>query len=147
MLRFTHFFRNFFVTEKQTPQTFSLLECMMLTWRISSIPPLSSSRSAGGRVVSLLPSVFLYLEILMGIKREGRFDIDEEHDHEDKRTYVSTSRGSAMNRVTKNGIMAKTSTMFIPSWIMITMIETPWFHKAGEREEPKFWGHNLHGVL
>ena len=28
MLRFTHFFRNFFVTEKQTPQTFSLLECM-----------------------------------------------------------------------------------------------------------------------
>ena len=32
------------------------------------------------------------------------------------KTYVSTSRGSAMNRVTKNGIMAKTSTMFIPSW-------------------------------
>ena len=25
---FTHFFRRFFVTEKQTPQTFSLLECM-----------------------------------------------------------------------------------------------------------------------
>ena len=29
MLRFTQFFRNFFVTEKQTPQKFSLLECMM----------------------------------------------------------------------------------------------------------------------
>ena len=28
MSRFTHFFRRFFVTEKQTPQTFSLLECM-----------------------------------------------------------------------------------------------------------------------
>ena len=47
--------------------------------------------------------------------REERYDA----------TYVSTSRGSAMNRVTKNGIMAKTSTMFIPSWIMITMIKTP----------------------
>ena len=99
----------------------------MLTWRISSIPPLSSSRSAGARVVSVLPSVFLNWEIFMRIKREGRFDICEDPDHEDedKRTYVSTSRGSAMNRVTKNGIMAKTSTMFIPSWIMITMIETP----------------------
>ena len=30
MSRFTHFFRRFFVTEKQTPQTFSLLECMQL---------------------------------------------------------------------------------------------------------------------
>ena len=30
MSRFTHFFRIFFVTEKQTPQTFSLLECMSL---------------------------------------------------------------------------------------------------------------------
>jgi len=29
MSRFTHFFRRFFVTEKQTPQTFSLLECMV----------------------------------------------------------------------------------------------------------------------
>ena len=29
MSRFTNFFRNFFVTEKQTPQKFSLLECMM----------------------------------------------------------------------------------------------------------------------
>ena len=28
MSRFTHFFRRFFVTEKQTPQTVSLLECM-----------------------------------------------------------------------------------------------------------------------
>ena len=28
MSRFTHFFRNFFATEKQPPQTFSLLECM-----------------------------------------------------------------------------------------------------------------------
>ena len=28
MSRFTHFFRRFFVTEKQTPQTFTLLECM-----------------------------------------------------------------------------------------------------------------------
>ena len=28
--RFTHFFRRFFVTEKQTPQTFSLLECMVV---------------------------------------------------------------------------------------------------------------------
>ena len=28
MSRFTHFFRRFFVTEKQTPQTFPLLECM-----------------------------------------------------------------------------------------------------------------------
>ena len=28
MSRFTHFFRKFFVTEKQTPQTFSLLERM-----------------------------------------------------------------------------------------------------------------------
>ena len=25
---FTHFFRNFFLTEKAIPQTFSLLECM-----------------------------------------------------------------------------------------------------------------------
>ena len=25
---FTHFFRNFFLTEKAVPQTFSLLECM-----------------------------------------------------------------------------------------------------------------------
>ena len=33
------------------------------------------------------------------------------------KTYVSTSRGSAMNRVTKKGIMANTSTMFIPSWV------------------------------
>ena len=32
------------------------------------------------------------------------------------KTHVSTSRGSAMKRVTKNGIMANTSTMFIPSW-------------------------------
>ena len=29
MLRFTHIFRRFFVTEKQTPQTFSLLECWL----------------------------------------------------------------------------------------------------------------------
>ena len=28
MSRFTHFFRRFFVTEKQTPQTFPLLESM-----------------------------------------------------------------------------------------------------------------------
>ena len=28
MSRFTHSFRRFFVTEKQTPQFFSLLECM-----------------------------------------------------------------------------------------------------------------------
>ena len=28
MLRFTHFFRNFFVSEKQTLQTFLFLECM-----------------------------------------------------------------------------------------------------------------------
>ena len=37
-------------------------------------------------------------------------------------TYVSASRGSAMKRVTKKGIMAKTSTMFIPSWIMIMIM-------------------------
>ena len=30
MSRFTHFFRNFFFTEKAVPQTFSLLECMYL---------------------------------------------------------------------------------------------------------------------
>ena len=29
MSRFTHFFCNFFVTEKQTPQTFTFLECML----------------------------------------------------------------------------------------------------------------------
>ena len=28
MSRFTYFFRRFFVTERQTPQTFALLECM-----------------------------------------------------------------------------------------------------------------------
>ena len=28
---FTHFFRNFFFTEKAVPQTFSLLECMQLS--------------------------------------------------------------------------------------------------------------------
>ena len=28
MSRFTHFFRRFFESEKQNPQTFSLLECM-----------------------------------------------------------------------------------------------------------------------
>ena len=28
---FTHFFRNFFLTEKDIPQTFSLLECMKQT--------------------------------------------------------------------------------------------------------------------
>ena len=38
MSKFTHFFRRFFVTEKQTPQTVSLLECMLsLSW--SQPPP------------------------------------------------------------------------------------------------------------
>ena len=36
MSRFTHFFRKFFVTEKQTPQTFSLLECMVSAWFVSA---------------------------------------------------------------------------------------------------------------
>ena len=31
LLRFTHFFRRFFETEKQNPQTFILLECMCPT--------------------------------------------------------------------------------------------------------------------
>ena len=34
--RFTHFFRNFLVTEKQTPQTFSLLECMVVPKLLAS---------------------------------------------------------------------------------------------------------------
>ena len=42
------------------------------------------------------------------------------------KTYVSTSRGSAMKRVTKKGIMANTSTMFIPSW---TKKDNFWFAK------------------
>ena len=37
----------------------------MKTWRISSIPPLSSSRSAGARVVRVLPSVFLIFFIVL----------------------------------------------------------------------------------
>ena len=36
MSRFTHFFRNFFGTEKQTPQTFSLLECMVVPKLLAS---------------------------------------------------------------------------------------------------------------
>ena len=47
-------------------------------------------------------------------------DIYEE-DYMHDETYVSTSRGSAMKRVTKKGMMAKTSTMFIPSWITMTI--------------------------
>ena len=43
----------------------------MLTCRISSIPPLSSSksRSSGARVVSVLPSVFLNLKTFMRIEK------------------------------------------------------------------------------
>ena len=42
-----HFFRNFFVTEKQTPQTFSLLECMagiscMQNLELSEISPIKA---------------------------------------------------------------------------------------------------------
>ena len=52
---FTHFFRNFFLTEKAVPQIFSLLECMLK----------ASSRSS----LLVLPSVILarYFHIFISI--------------------------------------------------------------------------------
>ena len=38
MSRFTHFFCRFFATEKQTPQTFTILECMLHLCQPSSNP-------------------------------------------------------------------------------------------------------------
>ena len=52
---------------KMSTMVMMMMMMMMTTWRISSIPPLSSSRSAGARVVSVSPSVFLIFNFSMRI--------------------------------------------------------------------------------